>query len=123
MFNTIIAFRIIYCDLRHSEEKPANIADKIRDSSVRRSRRTANDERRLYVDYSDSIDAPNDRFHDESFTIVRHRLSTKCARALASGALSRFSRTRQLKLPCTLISYVKALSLACEHRAAKLRKI
>lgn len=43
MFNTIIAFRIIYCDLRHSEEKPANIADKIRDSSVRRSRRTAND--------------------------------------------------------------------------------
>lgn len=57
----------------------------------------------LYVAYSDSIDAPNDRFRDEFFTIVRHRLLTKCwtrVRMLASGAsINRrtFLETRQLK--------------------------
>lgn len=60
------------------------------------------------VVYSDSIDAPNDRFRDESFTIVRHRLLTKCwtqVRMLASGAsINRrtFLETRQLKLPCII---------------------
>jgi len=33
----------------------------------------------LYIDYSDPIDAPNDWFRDESFTIVRHCPLTKCA--------------------------------------------